>query len=165
MTCRRRATRLPENVTWTDRDNPVDRRTPVTAPKSLIYDPDPSLIRAGLLDGFAQAHQLGRVADGVDYLTSGHLVASPFLSAFELLEVSSLDLKALNRLIAKHQVGTLDIKVRGIDVTPEALREIEAGRSARGHATGAAWPRHGKRKRDSGSKGLDGRIGDFFGRG
>ncbi len=122
VTCQRRATRLPENVTWTDRDNPGERRTPVTAPKSFIYDPDPSLLRAGLLDGFAQAHQLGRVAGGVDYLTSGHLVASPFLSAFELLEVSSLDLKALNRLSAKHQVGTLDIKVRGVDMTPEALR-------------------------------------------
>ena len=120
--CRRRATRLPENVTWTDRENPSNRLAPVAPPGSIIYDPDPSLIRAGLLDGFACEHKLSRLADGVDYLTAEHLVKSPFLAAFEVREVSSLDQKALKRLIAKHQIGTLEIKVRGVDVTPEALR-------------------------------------------
>ena len=68
--CRRRATRLPENVTWTDREGPTNRLAPVAPPGSFIYDPDPSLIRAGLLDGFACAHDLNRLADGVDYLTA-----------------------------------------------------------------------------------------------
>jgi THUMP domain-like len=120
--CRRRATRLPENVTWTDRENPTNRLAPVAPPGSFVYDPDPSLVRAGLLDGFACAHNLNRLADGADYLTAIHLVSSPFLTAFEVREISSLDQKALKRLVAKYQIGTLEIKVRGVDVTPEGLR-------------------------------------------
>jgi hypothetical protein len=120
--CGRRATRLPENVTWTDRENSSNRLAPVTALSAYIYDPDPSLLRASLVDGFACEHNLCRFTDGVDYLTAPHLVKNPFLTAFEVRETSSLDLKALKRLIAKHQIGTLEIKVRGADVTPEILR-------------------------------------------
>ena len=122
VSCRRRVTRLPENVTWTDSDNPNNHVATVGKPGRFVYDPDPSLPRAGLLDGFACADNLGRLADGIDYLTAEHLVSSPFLSAFELCEISSLDLKALKRLINKHEIGTLEIKVRGANVTPEALR-------------------------------------------
>ena len=131
--CGRRATRLPENVTWTDRDNPRSQSAPVASPGCLIYDPDPSLLRSDLLDSFACAHNLNRLADGVDYLTADHLVKSPFLNAFEVREVSSLDLKVLKRLVAKHEIGTLEIKVRGAQVTPEGLREklkLHGGRTA-----------------------------------
>ncbi len=122
VSCRRRATRLPENVTWTDRDGATTEWAPVSPLSTLIYDPDPSLLRAGLLDGFALKHQLSRVGDGVDYLTGDHLVSTPFLAAFGVQEVSSLDLKRLKRLIAKYEIGTLEIKVRGVDIAPETLR-------------------------------------------
>src|SRR5262249_19155039 len=65
---RRRATRLPEGATWTDRDADDPRPAPVASPSGWIFDPDPALIRAGLLDGFARSHGLARVAEGVDYL-------------------------------------------------------------------------------------------------
>jgi THUMP domain-like/RNA cap guanine-N2 methyltransferase len=122
VSCGRRATRLPENVTWTDRDGPTGKWAPVTAPGSLIYDPDPSLLRAGLLDGFALEHGLARVADGVDYLTGERMISTPFLTAFRVLDVLPLDLKRLKRLIGGRAIGTLEIKVRGVDVAPEALR-------------------------------------------
>ena len=37
-------------------------------------------------------------------------------------DVSSMDPKHLRRMIERHRVGTLEIKVRGADVSPEALR-------------------------------------------
>ena len=123
VSCRRRATRLPENVTWTDQDDHTQQVAAVAPLLRLIYDPDPSLLRAGLLDGFAREHQLYRLAEGVDYLTGEHLVTSPFLTPFQVREVSPLDLKALTRLIVKNEIGTLEIKVTGADITPEALRE------------------------------------------
>jgi hypothetical protein len=122
VSCRRRATRLPEDVSWTDRDGPSDRFAAVTPLGSLIFDPDPALLRAGLLDGFAVAHALARVADGVDYLTSERMTSTPFLTAFQVLDMLPLDLKRLRRLIAKNDIGTLEIKVRGADVAPETLR-------------------------------------------
>jgi hypothetical protein len=120
--CRRRATRLPEKVTWTDHDGPLGDRVSVAPLSGMIYDPDPSLLRARLLDGFARAHRLFRVDDDVDYLTGDCLVATPFLAPFEVREESPMDLKRLRRLIERHDVGALEIKVRGAEVLPEVLR-------------------------------------------
>jgi hypothetical protein len=122
VSCRRRATRLPENVTWTDRDGSMDDRVAVSPLAEIIFDPDPSLLRAGLLDGFARAHQLSRVGEEVDYLTGDSLVETPFLTPFQVREESPMDLKRLRRLIERHDVGTLEIKVRGAHVMPETLR-------------------------------------------
>ncbi len=120
--CRRRATRLPENVSWTDRDGPMGQWAPVASTGAILYDPDPALLRAGLLDGFALAHGLARAADGVDYLTGDRMISTPFLAAFQVREELPLDLKRLRRLIAENDVGTLEIKVRGADIAPETLR-------------------------------------------
>ncbi|QEH37080.1 hypothetical protein OJF2_56650 [Aquisphaera giovannonii] len=123
-TCRLRATRLPENVTWTDRDGSPDitLRVPVNEVATFVFDPDPSLSRSGLLDGFAEAHGLARIAEGVDYLTADRVVDSPFLAAFEVRSVHPMDLKRLKGVVAREGLGPLEIKVRGIDLTPESLR-------------------------------------------
>ena len=53
-TCRRRATRLPEGATWTDRDGPSAASPPVGAVLGLGLRPRPGPRSAsGLLDGFA----------------------------------------------------------------------------------------------------------------
>jgi hypothetical protein len=79
-------------------------------------------VRAGLLDGFAAAHGLQRMSAGVDILTATELVASPFLSAFEVLEELPVDLKRLRSAVARLGLGPLEIKVRGLDLRPETLR-------------------------------------------
>jgi hypothetical protein len=122
VSCRRRASRLPENVSWTDRDGPTGQWAHAARLGDLIFDPDPALLRSGLLDGFALAHGLARVADGVDYLTGERLISAPFLTAFHVVDVLPFDLKHLRRLIAQREIGMLEIKVRGVDITPETLR-------------------------------------------
>jgi hypothetical protein len=120
--CRRRATVLPENVAWTDRDGDAQARATVVPVGAFVYDPDPALLRSGLLDSFAAAHGLGRLSAGVDYLTGDRLVATPFLSAFEVQSVHPLDLKRLRRMVAQNNLGPLEIKLRGLDLAPEMLR-------------------------------------------
>ena len=39
-----------------------------------------------------------------------------------MLDVYPLDLRQLKRLITKAEIGTLEIKVRGVDIRPENLR-------------------------------------------
>ena len=164
VSCGRRATRLPENVTWSDRDGPANRFASVGPPGSLIYDPDPSLMRAGLLDGFACEHKLNRVADGADFLTANHLLTSPFLTAFELLDVSSLDLKALKDWLRSTRSAHSRSKVRGVDLTPEALRaKLKLEGYAVGNSSVVGRPR--RREGLPGSESLDRWIGNFFGRG
>ena len=120
--CRRRATRLPEGTTWTDRDSPHE--SPAFPPSlwDWIYDPDPALGRSGLLDAFATAHGLRRCAAGVNFLTSPDRLVSPFLTAFEVVQVFPLDLKVLKHLVAKRRLGPLEIKPKGLDILPKPLR-------------------------------------------
>jgi hypothetical protein len=122
VTCRRRATRLPEAATWTDCDSPDGATATVGPIGSWVFDPDPSLGRVGLLDGFAAAHGLSRFAAGIDYLTGQDRVESPFLAAFEVIDVLPLDLKALRRGLSARGLGLLEVKTRGLDLRPEAVR-------------------------------------------
>jgi hypothetical protein len=120
--CRRRATGLPAGVSWTDRDGEAGpaRVAPVS---DWVFDPDAALIRAGLLDGFAAAHGLARAGEGIDLLTGPDRVGSPWLSAFEVLEVLPLDLKRLRRRVDERRLGPLEIKPRGLALRPEAIRD------------------------------------------
>jgi hypothetical protein len=119
---RRRATCLPSGATWTDWDGPASATHRTGPLEAWAFDPDPSLIRSGLLDGFASGHGLKRIAAGVDLLTGPQLVDSPFLAAFEVVEAFPLDLKVLRREVAMRALGPLEIKTRGLDTTPEAYR-------------------------------------------
>jgi hypothetical protein len=120
----RRATRLPEGATWTDRDGPQNPylSVPVSSPDTWVYDPDPALRRAGLLESFATAHGLTRCAPGNDFLTGPDWVDSPFLAGFKTVEILPLDLKTLRKLVTARQLGPLEIKTKGLDLRPEAVR-------------------------------------------
>jgi SAM-dependent methyltransferase len=121
-TCGRRATVLPDGATWTDRDGPPNAHALTVGIAAWLFEPDPALIRAGLVDGFAVAHGLGRCAAGVDYLTGPEAIVSPFLAAFEVIAVLPFDLKRLKHETKARQLGPLEIKARGLDVRPDELR-------------------------------------------
>ena len=123
VTCRRRATRLPGGASWTDRDaDGPARMAPIAPPLAWAFAPDPTLGRAGLLDGFARAHGLARLAAGVDLLTGPARVDSPFLAGFEVAESGPLDLKRLASRVLELGLGPLEIKTRALDLTPESVR-------------------------------------------
>jgi hypothetical protein len=119
---RRRATSLPAGATWTDRDGPAGETHATRPLGGWVFDPDPSLVRSGLLDGFAASHGLGRIVAGVDLLTGSNRVESPFLASFEVVETFPLDLKLLRREVASRGLGPLEIKTRGLEQTPESYR-------------------------------------------
>lgn len=120
--CRRRATRLPENVSWTDQDGPRHPFVPIASPLAWVFDPDPSLGRSGLLDSFAAANGLARCAPGIDFLTGPEPIDSPFLACFEVEEVLPLDLKTLGKVVNAKKLGPLEIKTKGTNLRPETLR-------------------------------------------
>ncbi|MFO0958307.1 MAG: hypothetical protein U0800_12910 [Isosphaeraceae bacterium] len=121
-TCRRRATCLPAGASWTDRDGPTHSTLPIAGPLPWLLEPDPALIRSGLLDGFAAVHGLSRLAPGMDVLVGNEVVESPFLTPFALQEVLPLDRKRLIRYVAEQGLGPLEIKTRALDLTPEQAR-------------------------------------------
>jgi hypothetical protein len=121
-TCRRRATCLPTGATWTDRDGPDAAQLAPGPIGPLIFEADPALLRSGLLDSFAAGHGLRRFAPGVDWLTGETPITSPFLAMFHVRKVLPLDRKHLRRSVTEMGLGPLEIKMRGLDVRPEALR-------------------------------------------
>jgi hypothetical protein len=56
------------------------------------------------------------------FLSSDRLVATPFATAYEVLDVLPFQEKRLRAALRARDVGPLTIKKRGISVTPEALR-------------------------------------------
>ena len=88
----------------------------------FVFEPDSSLIRSHLLGDFANRNQLGLVSDSIAYLTSDKDPESPWLKAYQLLEVLPLDEGVLRRHFAQNDIGSVEIKKRGVDITPEQLR-------------------------------------------
>jgi ribosomal protein L22 len=56
------------------------------------------------------------------YLTADQLVGTPYATAFRVLEVLPYKEKVLRRWVKDHQIGTLEIKKRGLEVDPAELR-------------------------------------------
>jgi hypothetical protein len=88
----------------------------------FLYEPDNSLIRSQLMGEFANQQNLTTVSDGIAYLTSDNLTQSPWLKAYELIENLPLDEGAIRKALAARGIGKLEIKKRGVDITPEQLR-------------------------------------------
>jgi hypothetical protein len=87
-----------------------------------LYEPDSSLIRSQLMGEFATDQKLTTVSEGIAYLSSDTLVQSPWLKAYELVESLPLDETAIRKALAHRGIGKLEIKKRGVDITPEQLR-------------------------------------------
>lgn len=97
----------------------------------FVYEPDGAVIRARLIGDLARRLGAGMVSDGIAWLTSDERVETPFASRFRVTECIPYDVKALKRLVAERGIGTLEIKKRGIDVDPAALRKTLAPKGSR----------------------------------
>jgi SAM-dependent methyltransferase len=87
-----------------------------------VYEPDGSIIRARLIGALAERLDAGMLSAGIAYLTADSVVETPFASAFRVRERLPASEAALKRALRERRIGTLEIKKRGIDVDPAALR-------------------------------------------
>lgn len=92
----------------------------------FMYEPDGAVIRSRLIGDLGREIGAGMVSKGIAWLTSDASVDTPFASRFRVKECIPYDVKALKRLIKAHGIGVLEIKKRGIDVDPAALRKLLA---------------------------------------
>ena len=89
---------------------------------AYLFEPDSSLIRSGLMGNLANQLGLWSVSPGIAYLSGSEPVSSPWLKTYEVIEVLPLDEKRLAAWCREHDIGVVEIKKRGVDITPEALR-------------------------------------------
>lgn len=87
-----------------------------------LYEPDGAVIRARLIGLLADRLGAGMVSDAIAYLTGDRLVETPFASAFRIVAEVPFREKQLRKELAGRGIGELEIKKRGADVDPAALR-------------------------------------------
>jgi hypothetical protein len=96
---------------------------PLGPVEGYLYEPDGAVIRAGLVADVAL--QLGGhlVDEHIAYICAPELHDTPFAKAYKVLEVMPFNVKALKSWVKDQGIGVLDIKKRGMAVTPEELRK------------------------------------------
>nr|WP_285728167.1 SAM-dependent methyltransferase [Psychromicrobium sp. YIM S02556] len=112
-----------------------------------LYEPDAAVIRAGLVADLARQMGAQLMDPRIAYLRSDALLSSPFARTYRILEVLPLQVKTLRRWVREHGVSVLEIKKRGVAVTPEELRKqllAGASRGSAGGSGGAGGGRGGK---------------------
>jgi hypothetical protein len=89
----------------------------------FLLEPDGSVIRARLIGELARRVD-GRMLDAtIAWVTSDTAPATPFGQAFRVREELPFDERRLKTALRERGIGTLEIKKRGADVDPAALRK------------------------------------------
>jgi SAM-dependent methyltransferase len=95
---------------------------PVRELGAFVHEPDGAVIRARLIGDVARALSAGMLAPAIAYLTGDAALTSPFVSSFRVRETLPFETRALAKALRARGIGTLEIKKRGVDVDPAALR-------------------------------------------
>ena len=95
---------------------------PVRELGAFVHEPDGAVIRARLIGDVARSLDAGMLDEHIAYLTSDAALTSPFVSTFRVREVLPADVKALAKALREREIGRLEIKKRGVDADPAALR-------------------------------------------
>lgn len=88
-----------------------------------LYEPDGAVIRARLIGDLARSLNARMLSDGIAYFTSDDATSTPFATGFRVIETLPFQEKELKRALRQRGIGTLEIKKRGVDVDPAALRK------------------------------------------
>ncbi|HET9649183.1 MAG TPA: class I SAM-dependent methyltransferase, partial [Microlunatus sp.] len=102
--------------------------------RRFVYEPDGAVIRSGAIPLLAEALSGTLVEAKIAYLTSDRFVPSPFARAYEVLERLPYNERRLRDWLRRGDIGTVEIKQRGIDLDPAQLRRRLAPRGS-GSAT------------------------------
>lgn len=91
-------------------------------PQSWLCEPDPAIIRAGLVRELA-LEQAGLLLDEqIAYFTTAQKPDSVWLRAWQILEWMPFNLKRLRAALRARDIGPLTVKKRGSPITPEVLK-------------------------------------------
>ncbi len=115
-----RATVLPAGETIAA--EPLEFAADMSQPLQFVYDPDPAVVRAGLVDAVAAQLDLCRLDDAEEYLTGAGLVQSGFVRAFEVLAELPNNQSEIRRFFREADFGQVEIKCRHIPIEAGNIR-------------------------------------------
>ena len=89
-----------------------------------IYEPDGAVIRSHLISSLLETTGGHLLDEHIAYFTREEQISTPFARGYKVLAVHDYNVKKLRSWVKANGIGTLDIKKRGVDATPEELRKI-----------------------------------------
>ena len=114
----RRATLLPGGYTLVSSG---DRKLPIREPRGIIYEPDPAILRAGLVATLGDQLEAAQLDPDIAYLTADAHQPTPFARAWAVEDWFPFGLKRLRAYLRQRGVGSVTVKKRGSPLRPEAL--------------------------------------------
>lgn len=98
-----------------------DAPAPCAPPQAYLYEPDPAVLRAGLVQTLAGSLGAYQLDPDIAYLTAPDALDSPFARRWQIEDWMPFNLKKLRAYLRVRDVGPLTVKRRGSPITPEKL--------------------------------------------
>ena len=122
-TARRRATLLPDGQSLYAVEDPRDSLTmlPLSPPRRFLYEPDPAILRAGLVQTLGEQLDAAQLDPDIAYLTTDQRIETPFARSWQVEAWFPFGLKRLRAALRQRSVTDVVVKKRGSPLQPEAL--------------------------------------------
>ncbi len=118
------ATLIHADGTFNQMRRALDQAEPqiaVTPPRAVLYEPDPAVIRAGLVQDLGAQIGATLIDPTIAFMTADQLTATPFARAWQIEDWLPFNLKKLRAYLRDRGVGRVTVKKRGSPITPEEL--------------------------------------------
>jgi SAM-dependent methyltransferase len=126
-TARRRATLLPSGEFFPPGNTlAVDSldelpKLPLSEPQEWLYEPDPAVLRAGLVTLLGAQLGAAQLDPDIAYLTGAQRQETPFARRWRVEDWMPFQLKRLRVYLRERGIGQVTVKKRGSPLQPEAL--------------------------------------------
>ena len=100
---------------------PAQPSLPLSEPREFLYEPDASVLRAGLVEMLGAQLGATQLDPDIAYLTADHLTPTPFARAWRVEDWFPFGMKRLRSALRQRGVGQVVVKKRGSPLQPEAL--------------------------------------------
>lgn len=117
--CERKAILLPTTLTLQNSNT----KTKITEIQKYLFEPDPAIIRAGLVQEMGNRIGYNLIDSKLALLTGSHISQSDFGKIFEVEEIMKFDLKKVRKYVRENEIGELIIKTRGFPESVERFRK------------------------------------------
>lgn len=114
-----RATVLPDGAMLTDEvgDPPLGQ----SGPREILYEPDPAVMRAGLVRGLGAMLGAWQLDPTIAFLTADRYTRTPFARPYRVLETLPFGMRRLRQALRARGVGSVVLKKRGSPVDTQDL--------------------------------------------
>ncbi len=94
---------------------------PVSPPLAWLIEPNPALLRAGLVRQLAHELRAALLDPSIAYLTAASHQPTPWARAWRILDWMPFQLKRLRRYLVERGISRITVKKRGFAMSPEDL--------------------------------------------